>query len=108
MIVTGEPIGAPEALEHGLIDEIVEGPVADGAIAFAKKVVAEQRPLRLLRNDNSKLVAAKADRSLFTAAAAAATRKTRGINAPLACAEAVSWTLDTPFDEALKKSARPS
>ncbi len=25
------------------------------------------------------------------------------MNAPLACAEAVSWTLDTPFDEALKK-----
>ncbi|SDS80258.1 3-hydroxyacyl-CoA dehydrogenase [Bradyrhizobium canariense] len=103
MIVTGEPIGAPEALDHGLIDEIVEGPAADGAIAFAKKVVAEQRPLRLLRNDDSKLVAAKADRSLFTAAAAAATRKNRGMNAPLACAEAVSWTLDTPFDEALKK-----
>ncbi|MDI4231777.1 3-hydroxyacyl-CoA dehydrogenase NAD-binding domain-containing protein [Bradyrhizobium sp. Arg237L] len=102
MIVSGEPISASEALEHGLIDEIVEGP-ADGAIAFAKKVVAEQRPLRLLRNDDSKLVAARADRSLFTAAAAAATKKNRGVNAPLACAEAVSWTLDTPFDDALKK-----
>ncbi|MBH5384727.1 3-hydroxyacyl-CoA dehydrogenase NAD-binding domain-containing protein [Bradyrhizobium diversitatis] len=102
MIVTGEPIGAPEALDHGLIDEIVESQ-ADGAIAFARKLVAEQRPLLLLRNDDSKLVAAKADRSLFAAAAAAATKKNRGLNAPLACAEAVSWTLDTPFDEALKK-----
>jgi 3-hydroxyacyl-CoA dehydrogenase len=102
MIVTGEPTGAPEALKHGLIDEIVESP-ADGAIAFARKVVAERRPLRLLRNDDSRLAAARADRSIFTASAAVATKKGRGMNAPLACAEAVSWTLDTPFDEALKK-----
>ena len=89
--------------KHGLIDEMVKGPAADGAIAFANKVVAEQRPLRLLRHDDSKLLAAKADGSLFTAAAAATTRKNRGIIAPLACAEAVRWTPDTPFNEALNK-----
>lgn len=102
MIVTGEPIGAAEALKHGLVDAIVEGP-AEGAVAFAKTIVSEHRPLRLLRNDDAKLAAAKADRALFTTAAAAATKKSRGMNAPLACAEAVSWTLDMPFDEALKK-----
>ncbi|WP_398466798.1 3-hydroxyacyl-CoA dehydrogenase NAD-binding domain-containing protein [Tardiphaga sp.] len=102
MIVTGNPIGAPEALKNGLIEEIVEGPT-EGAIAFAKKVIVEKRPLRVLKNDDSKLAAAKADRSIFTNAAAAANKKNRGMNAPLACAEAVSWTLDTPFDEALKK-----
>lgn len=102
MIVTGEPIGAPEALKYGLLDEIVEGPAA-GAIAFAKTVIAENRPLHVLKNDDSKLSAARADRSIFTDAAAAANKKSRGMNAPLACAEAVSWTLDTPFDEALRK-----
>jgi 3-hydroxyacyl-CoA dehydrogenase len=102
MIVTGEPVGAAEARERRLIDDIVESP-ADGAIAFAKRVVAERRPLLLLRNDDSRLAEARADRSLFTAAAAAATKKARGMNAPLACAEAVSWTLDTPFDDALKR-----
>ncbi len=102
MIVTGDPIGAPEALKNGLIEEIVEDRV-EGGIAFAKKVVAEKRPMRKLRDDDSKLAAAKADRSIFTNAAAAANKKNRGMDAPLACAEAVSWTLDTPFDEALKK-----
>ena len=102
MIVTGDPIGAAEALKHGLIEEIVEGPAA-GAEAFLRKVIAENRPLRVLRNDDSKLAAAKADRTLFTNAAAAANKKNRGLDAPLACAEAVSWTLDLPFDEALKK-----
>jgi 3-hydroxyacyl-CoA dehydrogenase len=102
MIVTGDPIGAAEALKNGLIEEIVEGPAVGGEV-FARKVLAEKRPLRRLRNDDSKLVAARADRSIFTNAAAAANKRNRGLEAPLACAEAVSWTLDVPFDEALKK-----
>jgi len=102
MVVTGDPIGAEEALKNGLIEEIVEGP-ASGGEAFARKVLAEKRPVRRLRDDDSKLAAAKADRSIFTNAAAAANKKNRGLEAPLACAEAVSWSLDTPFDEALKK-----
>jgi 3-hydroxyacyl-CoA dehydrogenase len=102
MIVTGDPIGATEALKNGLIEEIIEGPAVGGEV-FARKVLAEKRPLRRLRNDDSKLVAARADRSIFTNAAAAANKRNRGLEAPLACAEAVSWTLDVPFDEALKK-----
>jgi 3-hydroxyacyl-CoA dehydrogenase len=102
MIVTGDPIGAAEALKNGLIEEIVEGPAVGGEV-FARKVLAEKRPLRRLRNDDSKLVTARADRSIFTNAAAAANKRNRGLEAPLACAEAVSWTLDVPFDEALKK-----
>ena len=102
MVVTGDPIGAAEALKNGLIEEIVEGP-ASGAEAFMRKAIAEKRPLRKLRDDDSKLAAARADRKIFTDAAAAANKKNRGMDAPLACAEAVSWTLDVPFDEALKK-----
>jgi 3-hydroxyacyl-CoA dehydrogenase len=102
MIITGDPIGAAEALKNGLIEEIVENPAVGGE-AFARKVLAEKRPLRRLRDDESKLAAAKADRSIFTNAAAAANKRNRGLEAPLACAEAVSWTLDLPFDEALKK-----
>ncbi|MGB9107172.1 MAG: enoyl-CoA hydratase/isomerase family protein, partial [Telluria sp.] len=41
MIVGGDPISAAEALKHGLIEEIVEGP-ASGGEAFARKVVAEK------------------------------------------------------------------
>ncbi|MGO4715952.1 3-hydroxyacyl-CoA dehydrogenase NAD-binding domain-containing protein [Bradyrhizobium sp. 2TAF24] len=102
MVITGDPIGAAEALKNGLIEEIVEGP-ASGGEAFARKVLAEKRPLRKLRDDDSKLAAAKADRSIFTNAAAAANKRNRGLDAPLACAEAVSWVFDVPFDEALKR-----
>src|SRR5216684_3526285 len=57
MIVGGDPIGAAEALKNGLIEEIVEGPALGGE-AFARKVLAEKRPLRKLRDDDSKLAAA--------------------------------------------------
>jgi 3-hydroxyacyl-CoA dehydrogenase len=102
MIVGGEPISAAEALEHGLIDGIVEEPAA-GAEAFARKVLAEHRPLRRLRDEDSKLEAAKTDRSIFTDAVAKMTRRARGLEAPFAAADAVGLSLDTPFDEALEK-----
>jgi 3-hydroxyacyl-CoA dehydrogenase len=101
MIVTGDFIGAPEAMKAGAIDEIVDN-LASGAEAFAKKVIAEKKPLRKLRDDDSKLAAAKADKSIFTNAAAAANKKNRGLEAPLAAAEAVSHSLDQPFEQALK------
>ncbi|MGJ5176842.1 3-hydroxyacyl-CoA dehydrogenase NAD-binding domain-containing protein [Bradyrhizobium oligotrophicum] len=102
MIVVGDPIGAAEALKSGLIEEIVEGP-ASGGVDFARKVVAENRPLRKLRDDDSKLAAAKADRSIFTNAVAAVTKKSRGLEAPFAAADAVGYAIDLPFDEGLKR-----
>ncbi|MCK1626280.1 enoyl-CoA hydratase/isomerase family protein [Bradyrhizobium sp. 160] len=102
MIVGGDPIGAAEALKAGLIDEIVEGP-ASGGEAFVRKLLAEKRPLRRLRDDDSKLAAAKADRSIFTNAVAAMTKKSRGLEAPFAAADAVGYAIDLPFDEGLKK-----
>ena len=102
MIVGGDPIPASEALKNGLIEEIVEDP-ATGGEAFARKVLAEKRPLRKLRDDDSKLAAAKADRSIFTNAVAAMTKKARGLEAPFAAADAVGAAIDLPFDEGLKK-----
>src|SRR5260370_3392462 len=103
MIVSGDPISASEALKNGLIEEIVEGPAAAGGEAFARKVLAEKRPLRKLRDDDSKLAAAKADRSIFTNAVAALTKKARGLEAPFAAADAVGAAIDLPFDQGLKK-----
>jgi 3-hydroxyacyl-CoA dehydrogenase len=102
MIVGGDPIGAADALKNGLIEEIVDGAPAVGGEAFARKVLAEKRPLRKLRDDDSKLAAAKADKSIFTNAAAAANKRSRGLEAPLAATEAVSHSLDQTFDQALK------
>jgi 3-hydroxyacyl-CoA dehydrogenase len=101
MIVGGDPISAAEALKAGLIEEIVEDRVA-GGVAFARKAAAEKMPLRKLREDDTKLAAAKKDRSIFTNAVAAMTKKARGLEAPFAAADAVGAAIDHPFEQGLK------
>ncbi|HXO89227.1 MAG TPA: 3-hydroxyacyl-CoA dehydrogenase NAD-binding domain-containing protein [Stellaceae bacterium] len=98
MIVTGDPIEAREALADGVIDEIVEGDLAAGAIAFARRVVAEGRPLRLVRDREDKLVAEG-----FADAAETLTRRLHGRDAPAACVEAVRNAITLPFEEGLKR-----
>jgi 3-hydroxyacyl-CoA dehydrogenase len=98
MIVTGDPIEAREALADGVIDQIVEGHLMTGAIAFARRVVAEGRPLRRVRDRDDKLAAEG-----FADAAEALTRRLRGGEAPAACVEAVRNAIVLPFDEGLKR-----
>jgi 3-hydroxyacyl-CoA dehydrogenase len=98
MIVTGDPVGAHEALEDGIVDEIVDGDLTQGAIAFARRVVAEGRPLRRVRDRDDRLVAEG-----FADAAETLTRRLRGREAPAACVEAVRNAIVLPFDEGLKR-----
>src|SRR5467141_3273565 len=105
MIVSGEPISAAAALKSGLIDEIVDGSAATGGETFARTILAEEIPIRRLRDDDSKLLAARNDRTIFTDAVAAVNKKNRGLEAPVAAADAVGWSLDVPFDEALTRES---
>ena len=98
MIVSGDPIEAREALADGVIDEIIEGDLTAGAVGFARRVVAEGRPSRRVRDREDKLVAEG-----FADAAEALTRRLRGREAPAACVEAVRNAITTPFEEGLKK-----
>jgi 3-hydroxyacyl-CoA dehydrogenase len=98
MIVTGDPIEAREALADGIVDEVIEGDLTAGAVAFARRVVAEGRPLRRVRDREDKLVAEG-----FADAAEALTRRQRGREAPAACVEAVRNAITMPFEEGLRR-----
>jgi 3-hydroxyacyl-CoA dehydrogenase len=101
MIVTGEPINGTEGLKVGLVQDLFDGDPAKAGEVFARKVLAEKRPLTRVRDDDSKLAAAKANRQAFNDAAAAANRRNRGLVAPLACAECVAQTLEGTFDQGM-------
>ncbi len=103
MIVSGSPVGAAEALASGIVDEIAEGDLTAAAVAFAKRKVAEGGPHRPVSSRNEKLDAARADPAPFEAAVKEATKKTRGLEAPLACAQAVRNAVTLSFDAALEK-----
>jgi len=101
MILTGEPITAPDALASGLIDEIVDGDVTAAAIAFARKVVADKRPLVLARDRNEKL--ANVDRAKFDELAAGYVKRGKGLLAPMAAVEMLRNALDLPIEDALRR-----
>jgi len=65
VMTSGNPISAVEALAGGLVDEIVEGDLLSGAIAFAKKVVGENRPLAKIRDSSEKLEDSRLRRRSF-------------------------------------------
>jgi len=102
MMTSGDPIGADEALECGLISEIVEDLQA-GAIAFAERVVSENLPLVRIRDFDDKLASAKNNPEIFANFRASIARKTRGFLAPEYNVQCVEAAVNLPFDEGLKR-----
>ncbi|MEA2930683.1 MAG: 3-hydroxyacyl-CoA dehydrogenase [Hyphomicrobiales bacterium] len=103
MILSGDPIPAKDALATGLVDEIIEGDLVAGAVAFARRVLAEKRPLVRVKDREDKLKDIRANPAKFDEIVAQHAKKTRGLHAPAAAIEAIRLTLDTPIDEAQKK-----
>ncbi len=102
MIVSGDPIGAVEAKALGLVDQIVEGDLLAGAIAFAEGIAA-QRPLPRVRDLTTHIDKSKVDASLFEKAAKDAAVKSRGGRAGVRCVEAVKAAVELPFEAGLKR-----
>jgi 3-hydroxyacyl-CoA dehydrogenase len=102
MIVSGDPINATQARAVGLLDEIVEGDLLEGALTFAARV-AEQRPLPRVRDLTANVDKTKVDPAVFTKAAKDAAARARGGQAPLRCVEAVKAAVELPFDAGLKR-----
>ncbi|MBO0333775.1 enoyl-CoA hydratase/isomerase family protein [Sneathiella sp. CAU 1612] len=103
MITSGNPIGAKEAHKVGLVDQVVEGDLTEGAIAFAKKVAAEGRPLVKISEQNDKLAEAKKNPAIFDDFRKKNARKFRGFEAPENCIKAIEGAVNLPFPEGLKR-----
>src|SRR5690606_21034144 len=83
-----------------LFDEIVEGDLMAGALAFARKVVAEKRGLPRVRD----LKVEHEDAEAFLQFALNTARTVaRNLPAPARCVEAIACALGPSFDEGLAK-----
>jgi 3-hydroxyacyl-CoA dehydrogenase len=103
MMTTGRHVPAKEALAGGLADELVEeGKLKEGALAFARKVVAEARPLTRIRDQNAKVEAARGKPEIFADFRKANARKFRGFLAPEYNIQTIEAAVNLPFDEGLK------
>jgi 3-hydroxyacyl-CoA dehydrogenase len=103
MMVSGDPIGADEALKAGLIDEIVNGDLAAAGVTFAEKVLNEKRPLRKIRDLDDKLAAVRGKPEVFANFRKSIARQTRGFRAPENIVKAVEAAVSLPFDQGLKR-----
>jgi 3-hydroxyacyl-CoA dehydrogenase len=101
LMTTGAMLPVEKAKEYGLIDEIVQGDLLEGALAFANKVIKNKTPLRRIRNEKAKLDGDP--KAFFAQVREQVAKESKGYPAPLeivACAEAAA-TL--PFDEGRKQ-----
>ncbi|MBS0408303.1 MAG: enoyl-CoA hydratase/isomerase family protein [Proteobacteria bacterium] len=103
MVTSGQHVPAKACLEMGLVDELVEeGKLREGAIAFARKVVAEGRPLVKVRDNNAKVEAARGHPEIFANFRKANARRFRGFLAPEYNIRCIEAAVNQPFEEGLK------
>src|SRR5262252_5850916 len=103
MMVSGDPIGADEALKAGLIDEVVDGDLAAAGVAFAEKVLNDKRPLKKIRDLDDKLAAVRGKPEVFASFRKSVARQTRGFRAPENIVKAVEAAVSLPFPEGIKR-----
>jgi len=107
MVTSGQHVPAKAAHAMGLFDELVEeGKLREGAIAFARKVVAEGRPLNKVRDLSAKVEAARGKPEIFAAFRKANAKKFRGFMAPENNIKCIEAAVNLPFDEGLKEERR--
>jgi 3-hydroxyacyl-CoA dehydrogenase len=107
MVALGSPVGAQEALDMGLIDEIVpEGKLREGALAFARKVLAEGRPLTRIRDREDKIAAYRGKPEVFEAFRKAHARAFRGFKAPEANIQCIEAAVNLPFEQGIAEEWR--
>ena len=103
MMTSGQHVGARAAAEMGLFDELVaEEGLREGAIAFARKVLAEKRPLKKVRDLNDKVEAARGKPEIFAAFRKENARKFRGFLAPEYNIRCIEAAVNQPFDDGIK------
>ncbi len=104
VILSGTPFGAREAKDWGVVDALAEeGKLRDGAIAFAKRLIADKAPLKKVRDRDEKLAPARGEPAIFETIRKANARKFRGFEAWLKAIESVRNAVDLPFDQGVAK-----
>ena len=98
MIVSGASVSAAELRDTRLFDAIVDGDFMEGALAFARRVVAEKRPGTRVRDIAIDCPGAE---KLFRSAREKAAVEARNQPAPQRCIDAVAAAVAMPFDEGL-------
>ena len=96
MCATGNPIGAKEAFDCGLVDRVVEGDLIPHAVGFAEEV-RDVRPIEKSSERPDRM--ADTDPLVFDEFRKENAKRFRGFEAPLKNIEAVKVATEKPYSE---------
>jgi 3-hydroxyacyl-CoA dehydrogenase len=106
LITSGRAIGAGQAAELGVIDHLAgEGRLREDAIAFAHRLLAENRPLLRVRDRQEAVEAARGRPEIFAEFRAKNARAFRGFKAPENIIKCIEAAVDLPFDAGMAREA---
>jgi 3-hydroxyacyl-CoA dehydrogenase len=100
MMTTGTPVSADKAKQSGLVDDVVQGDLLQGALKFTQELVRSNKGPKRIRDLPAKMEGDP--KAFFDTVRAEVKKASRGYPAPLeivACAEAAATK---PFDEGRK------
>ena len=100
MMISGNPVRAPQAKEVGIIDRLADGDaLQDAALQYAGELVANATPPRRIRELPVETIAD----DFFAEYRQSIARKTRGLFAPERIIQCVENAVKLPFDEAVEQ-----
>jgi 3-hydroxyacyl-CoA dehydrogenase len=103
MITTGNFVRAPQAKVLGIIDDIVEGDLLEGALRFAETAIARGTAGRRVRDNDAKLADARGNAGLFAEYRIGVKKRARGQESPVRAVDAVEAAATLPFEQGLKR-----
>ena len=103
MIAIGDPVDGEEALEIGILDELVTDDLVERAIVFAAEISVRGAALPRTRARDDKLDEARANPRIFDEFRAEIAKKARGHTTPERCIECVKAAVELPFDAGLQR-----
>jgi 3-hydroxyacyl-CoA dehydrogenase len=101
IIVSGDPVPATQAAKFGVIDKIVEDDLTEGAVAYAKELIAKKAPARKIRDisiDTGKLPA-----GFFDEARKRIAKEKKNLFAPQRIVDAMQAAATLPFDQGIAR-----
>jgi len=101
MMTSGNPLPAPQACARHIIDEIIEGDLPSGALAYVRRLLSEGAPLRRIRD--IPLSSGSVDSTMVASYRTRLARRSRGQIAPDRIVSCVEAALNLPFDAGLER-----